>query len=549
MVTARTRLLCLREAVHSEAVMVRDGTFACESSGDAGDAGTCSWSSCSSSPCSSTCSATSASSGPSCPCPAAGGGGVNDVALQGRRGRRGLRGPPDAHPGLLPLLRQPRLLHAPAEVQDAAVQPPLLRPQSSFLNPHQAAAPGGTCRNDRIFPAVRRRSACAGGFGPSCSVAGSFSLSVSSQECRGVEKISQNPPQDRLQGWRIAMETDQAWNISDYYEPIMLEDNELLGPVNIIAAVLYCVIFIVSLLGNLFLLWALLKQENLRKTSSLLLLHLTASDLLFVLPLPVWVVHHVYGWPFGEAACRLLNGAIFLGLYSYMAFLSAMTVHRYRAVVHAVSASVQTSGGFRVHLCCALLWLVCVMSSVPEVMFSSIMESPEGTLCVSTQQTTLTLVEIYTQISLFFLLPFIVITFCYAKIWATVRRSRIKKRDEAVRLIFCIVIGFFICWAPFNIFLFIHSLNILNLFPLDYTSSVWTHLVTHTLAYFHCCLNPIVHIFGGGKFRRYLRVVGGFRLLSVRERTQTFSSQTCETHPSPAHQTNVSGFKVGEVEI
>uniref|UniRef100_A0AAY4AI56 G-protein coupled receptors family 1 profile domain-containing protein n=1 Tax=Denticeps clupeoides TaxID=299321 RepID=A0AAY4AI56_9TELE len=274
---------------------------------------------------------------------------------------------------------------------------------------------------------------------------------------------------------------------------------------------LYCVIFIVSLLGNLFLLWALLKQENLRKTSSLLLLHLTASDLLFVLPLPVWVVHHVYGWPFGEAACRLLNGAIFLGLYSYMAFLSAMTVHRYRAVVHAVSASVQTSGGFRVHLCCALLWLVCVMSSVPEVMFSSIMESPEGTLCVSTQQTTLTLVEIYT--------------------------SRIKKRDEAVRLIFCIVIGFFICWAPFNIFLFIHSLNILNLFPLDYTSSVWTHLVTHTLAYFHCCLNPIVHIFGGGKFRRYLR------------RTQTFSSQTCETHPSPAHQTNVSGFKVGEVEI
>ena len=78
---------------------------------------------------------------------------------------------------------------------------------------------------------------------------------------------------------------------SDYDEPVLLEENVLGIFFSIFPTVCYSLIFFVSLAGNSFLLWALLKQEDLRQTSSLLLLHLTMSDLIFTVTLPFWAVY------------------------------------------------------------------------------------------------------------------------------------------------------------------------------------------------------------------------------------------------------------------
>ncbi|XP_062404700.1 chemokine XC receptor 1-like [Sardina pilchardus] len=310
---------------------------------------------------------------------------------------------------------------------------------------------------------------------------------------------------------------------SYYDEPVSPEEDVQDDFHGIFSAICYSLIFCVSLAGNSFLLWILLRQEDLRQTSSLLLLHLTGSDLVFTMPLPIWAAYHIHGWVMGEVACRLLSGVLFLGFYSYIAFLTAMTVHRYRAVVHAVTAS---SFKPNVHLLSGGLWVLCLAFSIPEMVFSGTKDGGDFVDCSQTYGSYMPEYLIYDiQVPIFFLLPFAVMTFCYLRIWFRIRKCRMKKKNQAVRLIFIIVVGFFVCWAPYNIILFLHSLNLHGLIPAELTQSVtfdYAYTVFHTLAYAHCCLSPLTHILGAGKFRE--RVSVGVRRLSVRDRSQTFSA-------------------------
>ncbi|XP_036375422.1 C-C chemokine receptor type 4-like [Megalops cyprinoides] len=298
------------------------------------------------------------------------------------------------------------------------------------------------------------------------------------------------------------------------------------------SGVLYSLVFCLSLTGNTFLLWALLRHEDLRKTTNLFLLQLTISDLLLTSSLPFWAVYHLHEWVFGALACHFAVGAFFLGFYSYMLFLTAMTVDRYIAVVHALSATwARMLRYFK--LTSAVLWAISVAASVPEAFFSQTRVSHDGTLCeASSRPLAWELLGYYLQIWLFFLLPFTVILFCYVRIWATISRCRSGKRHRVVRLIFFIVAVFFVCWAPYNIVLFLSSLTLLGW---DAPQSLeYAYYVCHSLAYCHCFLNPAFHIFGGGKFWKYL----SGRRLSIRS-PWSQPSQSSGHRASTSHHTYV----------
>ncbi|KAL2097024.1 hypothetical protein ACEWY4_006231 [Coilia grayii] len=330
------------------------------------------------------------------------------------------------------------------------------------------------------------------------------------------------------------------WSYPSYYgEPVLLEENIHDKFHRIFVTICYSLIFCVSLAGNSFLLWALLKQEDLRRTSSLLLLHLTLSDLVFTLPLPAWAAYVNHSLVMSEAACRLLNGMFFLGLYSYMTFLTAMTVHRYRAVVHAITASTFKPN---VHLLSGGLWAFCLAFTIPEMVFSEAIEDGDFVDCRQTYGSYLPeYLMYYMQMIIFFSLPFAVIAFCYTRMWFRIQKCRMAQKRQAVQLIFLIVVGFFICWAPYNVFLLIYSLSLQGLIPEvepEHSATVmFAYTVSHTLAYFHCCLSPIIHILGAGKFRGRLRhQLASFRQFSVRERSQILSVYTGETALSVSGQ-------------
>ncbi|XP_072524809.1 chemokine XC receptor 1 [Salminus brasiliensis] len=318
--------------------------------------------------------------------------------------------------------------------------------------------------------------------------------------------------------------TDYTFNYSYSYgvEFPSPEEDEGLQIAGTVTAVFYSLIVFVSLTGNSFLLWVLVKHRGLGSSANLLLLHLTVSDLIFILTLVPWAIYHVWGWVFGELACRLFSGTIFLGLYSYMMFLTCMTVHRYMAVVHALRTSLLDahSGTFYTHLTCTIVWVLSASGSLYEVLLSKTENGPDGLSCIlAVESVKVELIANYLQISVFFLIPFLIITFCYSQILMTILRCQMRNREHTVWLILCIVIGFFICWAPYNITLFLHSLGMqLGMATFSWKKGLaYSYYITHIMAYCHCCLNPLIQIFGGVRFRRYLRLSSGFSYLSERE--------------------------------
>lgn len=310
----------------------------------------------------------------------------------------------------------------------------------------------------------------------------------------------------------------------------------------VFSTICYSVIFCLSLPGNTFLLWVLLRKRELRTTADFLLLQLTASDLCFTLTLPFWAYYHLHGWLFGDWACKIISGAFFLGLFSYMAFLTAMTVDRYVAVVHALSVSAQ--GRRRSYALWASIgiWLLCAAISLIEAVNSEARDDGfDGVDCVQVQlPLAMQLFGYYLQIGLFFLLPFIIITFCYLCMWVTISQCRLRGRNQAVRLILGIVVGFFICWAPYNIILFLESLMMLGVQSLS--TATWSeamhygYYISHSLAYCHCCLNPLFHVFGGDRFKKHLPLP---YITSRSERIQTFSSLTSTQRNPLSQQTHL----------
>ncbi|KAG7255622.1 hypothetical protein CRUP_014088 [Coryphaenoides rupestris] len=102
-----------------------------------------------------------------------------------------------------------------------------------------------------------------------------------------------------------------------------------------------------------------------------------------------------------------------------------------------------------------------------------------------------------------FVLPGLVIFTCYCII---IKRSQGSKgqalKKKALKTTVILILCFFCCWLPYCLGIFVDTLIMLNVVPhsceLDKGVQKWIS-ITEALAYFHCCLNPILYAF---KFKK-----------------------------------------------
>ncbi|XP_066545493.1 chemokine XC receptor 1-like [Amia ocellicauda] len=332
----------------------------------------------------------------------------------------------------------------------------------------------------------------------------------------------------------------EDYNYSDYEGLVFLcDDNseDFGGTFSV-----FCLVFIfcLSLIGNSLVLYTVWKYENLKKVTNIFILNLAISDLVFSFSLPFWAVYHIHGWIFGKLMCKLLSGIFFLGFYSCMMFLTIMTIDRYMAVVHAMSISRIRQSMFA-YLMSAIIWTICICASIPEMLITDTKGSQDITLCESIEMSVnFELLLYFIQIIIFFVVPFAIIVYCYIGIMKTIKNCRMRRKQKAVKQIFTIVVGFFLCWTPYNIILFLFSLQKLGVSSLtecDVKKKLhFSFFVCQNLAYLYCCLNPLFYVFLGVKFRRHLAsLICGFKL-QIRDRSQTFSSQ----NSAPRHSAILS---------
>ncbi|XP_010895266.1 C-C chemokine receptor type 4 [Esox lucius] len=276
--------------------------------------------------------------------------------------------------------------------------------------------------------------------------------------------------------------------------------------------VLFYLVFTLGLTGNSLVLWVLLKYMKLKTMTDICLLNLALSDLLLVLSLPLWA-YQAQGYEFeGHSPCKIMAGVYQVGFYSGILFVTLMSVDRYLAIVHAVS-SIRARTLHYGTLASTVIWVASIGASIPQAIFSEVVRDDEGLTCrphypegtVRTWKLFRNTVENVTGLLL--CLP--IMTFCYVSILTVLQRSRNSKKERAVKLIFIIVGAYVVFWIPYNIVVFLQTLEIFGVGRNCEASqrAFIATCVTETIALVHCCVNPVIYAFVGEKFRKCLGTV------------------------------------------
>ncbi|KAJ6662000.1 hypothetical protein lerEdw1_012847 [Lerista edwardsae] len=272
---------------------------------------------------------------------------------------------------------------------------------------------------------------------------------------------------------------------------------------------LYSLVFIFGLLGNSLVVLILVKYKKLKSMTDIYLLNLAISDLLFIFSLPLWIYHAAHEWVFGDAMCKILSGISLTGFYTGSFFIILLTFDRYLAIVHAVFG-LKVRKAVYGSITSAITWGIALLAALPEFIFAT--EQQESGRPVCSPRYTNETQNVWNQfmtlkmnlIGLIF--PMLVMIFCYSRIISTLMRCRNEKKHKAVKLIFIIMIVYFLCWTPFNLVLLLQTFQ--TQFSLSNCGSISNLFiavqVTEAIAMVHCCINPLIYAFAGEKFRKYV---------------------------------------------
>ncbi|KAM6143256.1 LOW QUALITY PROTEIN: C-X-C chemokine receptor type 3 [Erethizon dorsatum] len=272
--------------------------------------------------------------------------------------------------------------------------------------------------------------------------------------------------------------------------------------------VLYSLLFVLGLLGNGVVAAVLLSQRAALSSTDTFLLHLAVADALLVLTLPLWAVDAAVQWVFGSGLCKVAGALFNINFYAGSLLLACISFDRYLSIVHATQLY-RRGPPTRVALTCVVVCGLCLLFALPDFIFLSAHRDNRlnATLCQHNfpqfGRTALRVLQLVAG----FLLPLLVMTYCYARILAVLLISRGRRRLRAMRLVVAVVVAFALCWTPYHLVIMVDIL--MDLGALARNCGRESHIdvaksVTSGLGYMHCCLNPLLYAFVGIKFRERL---------------------------------------------
>ncbi|KAL4616932.1 C-C chemokine receptor type 8-like [Arapaima gigas] len=273
--------------------------------------------------------------------------------------------------------------------------------------------------------------------------------------------------------------------------------------------ILLSIVHVLGLTGNSMVLWILIVFIKLKSISDICLLNLAISDLMITLSLPIYAYYSAGHEFVSTFLCKTIACVYHVGFYSGIFFVTLMGIDRYLAIVHAVTAMrVRTlRNGVAVSI---VIWLMSIFSALPEVVFSVIVDDENSFKCKQIYpEKTWELFRNFREniVGLFLSLP--IMMFCYISILAVLMRSRNSKKQKAMRLILTIALLFGIFWVPYNVVVFLQTLQLLDIGNTCENSVRITDAIntTEMVVLTHCCINPIIYAFVGEKFRKSLNIM------------------------------------------
>uniref|UniRef100_A0A8C1CFN2 G protein-coupled receptor 65 n=1 Tax=Cyprinus carpio carpio TaxID=630221 RepID=A0A8C1CFN2_CYPCA len=252
----------------------------------------------------------------------------------------------------------------------------------------------------------------------------------------------------------------------------------------------YSMFFIIGFPANclsLYVAWVLMKKGN---NLAVYLINLSVGDLLYILTLPIWIMM----WPYGKTICVICVFMLYTNFYTSAMFLSCIAVDRYLAIVYPLKFCTFRKRKTAVNMSIAA-WIFTVIFNAVTVYPDSIYDE-EDLICLDLfplpkEQRIVNI----TRFVVGFLIPALVVGFCYWRIYSAVKKNQkleSMERRHVFRLLGSILLTLYLCFGP------VHIMMVLRIFLENCPYPNWLFIgykVCVLLAMLNCLADPLLYCF------------------------------------------------------
>ncbi|XP_070814047.1 2-oxoglutarate receptor 1-like [Chaetodon trifascialis] len=275
--------------------------------------------------------------------------------------------------------------------------------------------------------------------------------------------------------------------------------------------VCYAIICVVGLVGNITSIGIYLTKMRPWKSSSIIMVNLALTDLLYVLSMPFLVYYYSNGdsWTLGDFMCRFVRFGFHFNLYGSILFLTCLAVFRYVVVIKPLLAA-QVQQKIWGIVACSAVWFITAAEVSPMLTMISLDEYDNKTYCLDFASAT-PVDEVrwcgWVLTALGFLLPLVVVFMCYigmVKELAKGPNTSSPCRMRARRVTVLILVVFVVCFLPY------HVLRVLRIETRRTQDSPCmmervvhaAYIVSRPLAGLNTFFNLVLYTLSGDKFKQ-----------------------------------------------
>ncbi|KAG7483448.1 substance-K receptor [Solea senegalensis] len=282
-------------------------------------------------------------------------------------------------------------------------------------------------------------------------------------------------------------------------------------------AIAYSLIILVSITGNVTVIWIILAHRRMRTVTNYFIVNLAFSDVsmatfntLFNF---VYALHN--DWYFGLGYCRFQNFFPITAMFSSIYSMAAIAVDRYMAIIHPLKPRLSSTS---TKVVIALIWIIAILLAFPQCYYSVTAYYYPRTVCMVNWPDDYggkhQLSYQYALILLIYLLPLLVMLVTYSIVGRSLwgghipgeasdhYHSQITAKRKVVKMMVVVVVTFALCWLPYHIYFILGSFN-RDIYKQHYIQQVY--LAIFWLAMSSTMYNPIIYCCLNQRFRAGFR--------------------------------------------